>query len=257
MQALAQWWQRLTVRSVSQAWGLAPQGNAWSLVGLARQGRDLARVHTTLSLQAPDDTGLVDLAWLSLALRQNGRLRGGFMHRLHITLPAAHVQEGIIDIPAQLPEEDWPDEVQLEVSQALGLAPDAVNFDFASEPLTQNQVRRLHWIGCAQTLTNGFKNCTRAAGWRLAAVESEAQAAWRGVDALQGGVSSLLTQAPQDWQFRLPSQSRPPPAAGLADSNPAMVEARQEAIQKAIGQVLRTPTGARLIASGLALKAWQ
>ncbi len=249
MQALAQWWQRLATRSVQQAWGLAPQGMAWSLVGLGRQSRDLARVHTTLLLQAPDSAGLVDLAWLSLALRQNGRLRGGFMHRLNIALPAAHLQEGIIDIPAQLPEEDWPYEVQLEASQALGLAPDEVNFDFAPEPVTQGQVQRVHWIGCAQTLTNEFKNCTRAAGWRLAAVESEAQAAWRGVCALQGGVSSLLTQAPQDWQFRLTSQSNPFPAAGLADSDAAMEEA--------IGQVLRTPTGARLIASGLALKAWQ
>lgn len=249
MQALAQWWLRLTTRSVQQAWGLAPQGTAWSLVGLARQSRDLARVHTTLTLQEPDSANLVDMAWLSLALRQNGRLRGGFMHRLHVALPAAHLQEGVIDIPAQLPKEDWPYEVQLEVSLALGLAPDEVNFDFAPEPATQGQVQRVHWIGCAQTFTNVFKNCTRAAGWRLAAVESEAQAAWRGVGALQGGVSSLLTQAPQDWQFRLTSQSRPRPASGLVDSDAAMEEA--------IGQVLHTPAGARLIASGLALKAWQ
>ncbi|MEN9623208.1 MAG: hypothetical protein RJB17_3 [Pseudomonadota bacterium] len=249
MQALAQWWRRLTSRSVGQAWGLAPQGMAWALVGLARQNHELARVHTTLSLQAPAHSGLVDLAWLSHALRQNGRLRGGFMHRLNMALPAAHLQEGIIHFPAQLPKEDWPYEVQLEVSQALQLAPDEVSFDFAPEPLTQGPVQRVHWIGCAQAHMLEFKNCTRAAGWRLAAVESEAQAAWRGVRALQGGVSSLLTQAPQDWQFRLKSQSNAIPASALMDSDAAMEEA--------VGQVMSTPTGARLVASGLALKAWQ
>lgn len=249
MQALAQWWQRLTSRSVHQAWGLAPQGVAWALVGLARQNHELARVHTTLSLQAPAHSGLLDLAWLSHALRQNGRLRGGFMHRLNVAFPAAHLQEGIIHFPAQLPEQDWPYEVQLEVSQALQLAPDEVSFDFAPEPLTKGLVQRVHWIGCAQAHMLEFKNCTRAAGWRLAAVESEAQAAWRGVRALQGGVSSLLTQAPQDWQFRLRIQSSAIPASALMDSDAAMEEA--------IGQVLSSPTGARLVASGLALKAWQ
>ena len=184
MQALAHWWRRLTTRSVRQAWGLAPHGMAWDLVGLTRQSHGLAKVHTTVSLQAPADLVFADLAWLSQALRHNGRLRGGGRHRLNMALPAVHLQEGVIDFSAQLPEEDWLYEVQLEVSQALQLSPDEVNFDFEPAPLTDGLVQRVHWMGCAQAHMVEFKDCTRAAGWRLAAVESEAQAVQRGVRAL-------------------------------------------------------------------------
>jgi hypothetical protein len=202
-----------------------------------------------VSLQAPAGWAFADLAWLSQALRHNGRLRGGGRHRLNMALPAAHLQEGVIDFPAQLPKEDWLYEVQLEVSQALQLSPDEVNFDFEPAPLTDGLVQRVHWMGCAQAHMVKFKDCTRAAGWRLAAVESEAQAAQRGVRALLGGVSSLLTQAPQDWQFRLATPAGLMGEGGSSDSD--------EAMDEAIRQVLSTPAGARLVASGLALKAWQ
>lgn len=249
MQALAHWWQRLTSRSVRQGWGLAPNGMAWALVGLGRQTHGLAKVNTTVSLHEPIGWASADLAWLSQALHHNGRLRGGARHRLNMALPAVHLQEGVIDFPAQLPEEEWIYEVQLEVAQALGLSPDEVNFDFEPDGLTDGLVQRVHWMGCAQAHMVQFKECTRAAGWRLAVVESEAQAALRGVRALQGGVSSLLTQAPQDWQFRLAPTADSTAVEGETDSD--------DAIDEAIGHVLSTPTGARLVASGLALKAWQ
>jgi hypothetical protein len=100
-----------------------------------------------------------------------------------------------------------------------------------------------------------FKSCTRAAGWRLAAVESETQAAQRGVRALQGGVASLLTQSPQDWQFRLGS-----PNGSINDVVPKNSDVNIDAdadIEQAIQRVMATPAGPRLVASGLALKAWQ
>lgn len=248
MQALVRWWQRWTSRSVRQAWGLAPHGAAWVLVGLSRQNRDLAQVDTALSLQASEGNGLIDKALLSQALRQNGRLLGAALHRLNMALPACHLQEGVMDFPAQLPEQEWLYEVQMEVSEALKLSPDEVNFDFEPAPLRDGLVQRVHWMACARAHLLEFKDCTRAAGWRLASVESPTQAAWRGVRALQGGVSSLLTQAPQDWQFRLPSEG-----SALPDADPADADM---AIEEAIGQVLNTPTGARLVASGLALRAW-
>ena len=249
MQAFAHWWRQLTFRATRQAWGLVPHGMAWALVGLNRQTHDVAKVNTTVSLQEPGGLDFSDLDWLSQALRHNGRLRGGHRHRLNMALPAARVQEGVIDFPAQLPQEDWIYEVQLEVAQALQLSPDEVNFDFEPAALTDGLVQRVHWMGCAQAHMAQFKDCTRAAGWRLATVESELQAAQRGVRALQGGVTSLLTQAPQDWQFRLAAPS------GLTDVG--METDTDEAIDEAIAQVLSTPTGARLVASGLALKAWQ
>lgn len=249
MQGLAHWWRQLTSRATRQAWGLAPHGMTWALVGLKRQTAETAKVNSTVSLQGTGGLNFSDLDGLSQALRDNARLRGGHRHRLNMALPAAHLQEGVIDFPAQLSQEDWMYEVQLEVAQALQLSPDEVNFDFEPAALLDDGVQRVYWMGCAQAHVTPFKACTRAAGWRLATVESESQAAQRGVRALQGGVASLLTQAPQDWQFRLADPFSLMDGDSQSDSDAA--------IDEAIAQVLSTPTGARLVASGLALKAWQ
>ena len=255
MQALARWWRRWAQGSVRHAWGLAPQGDgAWVLGGLSRPIYHLAKVQILVALPAPPDLEAGDLSGLSQQLRQHGRSGGRARHRLNLALPLAHLQEGVIDFPADLPEEDWRYEVQLEVAQALQLEPDAVNFDFEPAPLTDGLVQRVHWMGCAQARMAAFKSCTRAAGWRLAAVESELQAAHRGARALRGGVASLMTQAPQDWQFRLdapgegPALSEPTQDRVLADSDAA--------IEEAVRQVMSTPGGPRLVAAGLALKAW-
>lgn len=255
MQALARWWQRWAQGSVRHAWGLAPQGDgAWVLGGLMRPIHNLAKVQTLVALPASQDLDRADLSVLSQHLREHGRWGGGARHRLNMALPLALLQEGYIDFPADLPEEDWLYEVQLEVAQALQLEPDEVNFDFEPAPMTDGLVQRVHWMGCAQARMAAFKSCTRAAGWRLAAVESELQAAHRGARALRGGVASLLTQAPQDWQFRLDALGAVPPwpepaqAPLLADSDAAIAEA--------LRQLMPTPGGPRLVAAGLALKAW-
>jgi Tfp pilus assembly PilM family ATPase len=225
------------------------------LVGLSRQSHDLAKVHTSVSLEAAGGLDASDLGWLSQHLRQQGRSRGGSRDRLNMALPAAQLREGFIDFPANLPEQEWQYEVLLEVSQALQLAPDEVSFDFEPAPSTHGLVQRVHWMGCSQARMSEFKSCTRAAGWRLAAVESEIQAAQRGVRALQGGVASLLTQSPQDWQFRLSPQM-----GSIDDGMPKNSDVNLDPdadIEQAVQRVLATSAGPRLVASGLALKAWQ
>lgn len=242
-------WRRLTLQSVHQAWGLAPHEGAWALVGLTRQSHDLVKVKTAVSLQPPGKFVGDDLAWLSQGLRQSGRKQGGrSKQRLNMALPATHIQEGYIDFPVNSPKDDWLYEVQLEVSQALQLAPDEISFDFEPVPITDGLVQRVHWIGCAQAHMTQFKGFARAAGWRLATVESEKQAALRGVRVLKGGVSSLLTQAPKDWQFWLPDSAVSPQDYVSKDSD--------SAVQAALLQVLNTSSGPRLVAAGLALKAW-
>jgi Tfp pilus assembly PilM family ATPase len=195
---------------------------------------------------------MTDLNGLSQHLRQQGRSRGGSHQRLNMALPSALVQEGFIDLPLELPEENWLSEVQLDVAQALQLAPDEVNFDFEPAQESDGLVRRVHWVGCAQEQMAVFKNCIRAAGWRLATVEIERQAAQRGIRALKGGSVSLLTQAPQDWQFFLDGLASPHP---LERAEP--FDESDETIDQALEQIMRTPGGSRLVAAGLALKAWQ
>jgi hypothetical protein len=87
----------------------------------------------------------------------------------------------------------------------------------------------------------------------LAAVEIQAQAAQRGVRALRGGSVSLLTQAPQDWQFQL----APIDGEAQGGERPEPSGDSDEAVVQALSQIMRTPGGSRLVAAGLALKAWQ
>ena len=247
MHALAQWWRRLTRSSVRHAWGLAPQAGAWALVGLTRQSPHLARVDTLASLQAPQGQDASDRRWLSQHLRQNGRASGR-SHRLNMALPAAQLQEGHIDFPADFPQEDWPYEVQLEVSQALQLAPDEVNFDFEVDALGTGLVRQIHWAGCARSQVAAVQKGVNDAGWRLSSVEPAMHAAKRAAKALVGGLPSLIQQAPQDWQFRWHPVDEP---LSLDDEGMAMV--REAGL---LQEALASPAGPRLVACGLALKAW-
>jgi len=253
MHALSRWWHRWGRASVRHAWGLAPQEGAWVLAGLVRQSTALVKVQTLSTWDAPMASDRSDWRGLSEHLRQHGRLRGGSHHRLHMALPTAFVYEGFWEVPSDLPEEKWLYEVQLEVAQACQLGPEEVNFDFEPAPTTEGLVQRVHWVGCAQAQMTAFKNCTRAAGWRLAAVEIQHQAAQRGVRALQGGSESLLTQAPQDWQFRLDTLGGASPAEAWAQAP----EDSAKTIEEALAQIMQTPGGSRLVAAGLALKAWQ
>jgi hypothetical protein len=196
----------------------------------------------------------LDPSWLSSHLLHKGRASGVNRNRLNLALPNTQLQEGQIELPAELPSDDWPHEVLWEVSQALQLPPEAVHFDFEPDPLTDGRVQRLHWIACARSDVLAFKSCTRAAGWRLATVETEMQAAQRAVRVLQGGVDSLLTQAPQDWQFRVSAPVSPDVKEDPYASVPADAP---EALSLGLGHILQSQGRARLVASGLALRAWQ
>lgn len=258
-------WRLMAWRSVRHAWGLAPEGDAWTLVGLARHSPDLVRLDSAQSLQAPGAWALAELGWLSEQLRQHSRPHSrsnsrphslplwralaSARQRLNLALSASQVQEGSLELPSHVAPEQWLYEVQLDVSQALQLPPEEVNFDFVQAPTNDDRVQRVHWMGCARAPIDDLKACVRAAGWRLAAVESPAQAAWRGLLALQGGSASLLTQAPQDWQFKVSPHS--PMTA--PNSPPASPEERAQTL----GPILQTTAGPPLVAAGLALRAWQ
>jgi hypothetical protein len=169
-------------------------------------------------------------------------------HRISVALAENEMISGMLELPAQLPRDDWAAEVQLEVAQLLGLTPDEVNFDFQTEPVSEGFLSRVHWVGCDQARILALRDGVRSAGWRLDSVEPAWHAAHRAASHLKGGLDSLLTQAPQDWQFDLtPNLS---PGQNLPTSE---FDVGSDRVLK---QALQSAAGPRLVASGLALKVW-
>jgi hypothetical protein len=168
--------------------------------------------------------------------------------QVSVALAEDKVMAGVLELPAELPRDDWASEVQLEVAQVLGLAPDEVNFDFEADPVSQGSLTRVHWVGCDQVQILALRDEVRTAGWHLDSVEPAWYAAHRAVCHLKGGLDSLLTQAPQDWQFDLTVDEDLGQWQGLGR---APVE-----WNVLLKQALQSAAGPRLVASGLALKAW-
>lgn len=249
MQALVWLRQKMGIRSVRLAWGLAPAGSAWALVGLSRVSAELVRVHVSTILQAPADAVLLDSSWLSQALTEVGRAQRSGRHNVVMGMDAPDVVMGELKCPSDLPQDLWPAEVQLEVAQALDLPPDEVNFDFQAEICAVDSTMRFRWVGCAKSRMSEYQSWIGGASWCLTCVEPAVDASQRAAQALVGGLPSLLQQAPQDWQFRL-GQAR----------GPSQREVTSQLASRAVtwlDEAQASPVAPRLVAAGLALNAWQ
>lgn len=236
-------WRQMAARPARQSWGLASDGTGWALVGLTWHKAAGIRVHATEKIASSGNTlGHVGfgpgLKQLALRARQS----------LSVALAEEEVIAGVLELPAQLPRDDWASEVQLEVAQLLGLAPDEVNFDFRSDAVSDGLLFRVHWVGCDQARILALRDGVRTAGWRLESVEPAWHAALRAANHIKGGLDSLLTQSPQDWQFDLTIKTGPSELGPFDDLN---LEP-----DRALKQALQSAAGSRLVASGLALKAW-
>lgn len=248
MQALVWLRQRMAIRSVQPIWGLAAAGPAWALVGLSRVGADLARVHTSAILQAPAGPVLPDGAWLSRALAQAGRAQRSLRQRVAMSVDVPDLVRGELSCPSDVPKDAWSAEIQLEVAQALDLPLPEVSFDFHAETVGTASAVRLRWAGCAKSRVSEYQGWSAGAGWQLVSVEPAMDAAQRAAQVLVGGLSSLLRQAPQDWQFRLN-----PMLAEVSQDDTGLYEVRESLL---LQEALASPVGPRLVAAGLALKAW-
>jgi len=246
---LASWLQhRLRTRSVKQAWGLAPAQKGWFLIGLGKDASRLMGVHTVQYLAG--DLEDQSVLGVSHGLRQSGASRGAFQsrHRVNMGLPMDRVVSGLLAIPMGWGSSECEAEVQIEAARALDLEPHEVSFDWQADLLSDGVVAQLHWVACAQSVVEQFNQCVRRSGWQLASVEPELQAAQRAASCLSGGMSVLLTRPVQDWQFDL---------ALLPDTQvngAAMVSSLS--FDSALREALQTTAGPRLVAAGLALKAW-
>lgn len=246
MQAWSRFWQQMASRAVRQAWGLASEENAWVLVGLVPQSSEGVRVRAIErilpSAMEPTNSNFGEgLAQLKLRAAPAGR-------RLNVAVQAEDMVTGVLHLPMHLPPENWAAEVQMEVAQLLGLEPEEVSFDFQPDPQNEGLLSRVHWVGCEQALIKRLKHSTRAAGWQLQSVEPAWHAAHRAASCLQGGLASLLTQSPQDWRFDLPQLPRAQAVTPvlLGEFGPDV----------ALKKAMSSDAGPRLVASGLALKAW-
>ena len=240
--------QRLRTRAVKQAWGLAPAQKGWFLLGLGKEASPWMGVHTVQFLAGD----LEDQSTLGVAhgLRQSGASRGAFQgrHRVNMGLPMSQVVSGLLTVPVGWGPSECEAEVQLEAARALGLEPQEVSFDWQATPMSDGVVAQLQWVACAQSAVEQFNRCVRRAGWQLASVEPEFQAAHRAASCLSGGMSVVLTRPVQDWQFDL-ALLPDAQAKGAAMVSPLRFDA-------ALREALQTPAGPRLVAAGLALKAW-
>lgn len=239
----SRFWQQVLSRPVRQAWGLASDGQGWALVGLSFHKALGVRVQV-LEKITPTGTDL-ERGGFGDGLRQ---VVSRSRQRISVALAEDEMIAGVLELPAQLPRDDWAAEVQLEVAQLLGLAPDEVNFDFQPDPVSEGLLSRVHWVGCDQARIRSLRDGVRTAGWRLDSVEPAWHAAHRAVCHLKGGLDSLLTQAPQDWQFDLT------PHADLGQRLPWA--GPDVGPDRGVTQALQSAAGPRLVASGLALKAW-
>ena len=246
MQGWSRLWQRMTSRPLRHSWGLAHDGAGWALVGLVMHKAQSVKVHTNLKIDHAQEQTVVP--GFSAGLRQVNDRAGRSTRRLHASLSADQMVSGALELPVQWSQDAVASEVQLEVAQMLGLDPQEVNFDFQPEAFSKEGVRRVHWVGCAQSQADLLKKSAQAAHWQIASVEPAWHAAQRAAQHLQGGLVSLLTQPTQDWQFQLPAGSVPD------DSDDALLG--RFGPDFALEQAMKSSAGPRLVASGLALKAW-
>ena len=243
MPSWSRFFQQLTRRQVRNAWGLASDGQGWALVGLSFHKTGGVRVQVLEKITSPVPD--LERCGFGEGLRQVGpRSR----QRISVALAQDEVIAGVLDLPAHLPRDDWAAEVQLEVAQLLALAPDEVNFDFQPAPMSDGVLSRVHWVGCDQARIRALKTGVRTAGWQLDRVEPAWHAAYRAACHIKGGLDSLLTQSPQDWQFDLTPGGEPGQRLPWNGSNVGPDLELMQALQSAAGP--------RLVASGLALKAW-
>ncbi len=243
MPSWARFWQQLASRRVRRAWGLASDGQDWALMGLS--------FHKVLGIRVQAMEKIISTGLDPAAFGfSDGLSRVGVRARqqISVALAADKVMAGILELPAELPSDHWVSEVQLEVAQVLGLAPDEVNFDFKADPQGEGLLTRLHWAGCDQVHILALRDAVRTAGWQLDSVEPAWNAAHRAVCHLKGGLDSLLTQAPQDWQFDLSLDEYLGQWQGFGGAH-----AESDLLLR---QALQSAAGPRLVASGLALKAW-
>ena len=199
-------WPGFPFRRITRAWGIALDDRGVTLVCLGRSVGGDVRVLQALHLLAPAWAQAPDSHhdWLVETLREASEQEVRRHRRLVLALPMDRCQSGVFDAPEGLTPEALQAEVQLEAAQSLNVAAQEVSFDFEVQAAEVAGTQCVHWLACLRSEVQAWQRHTRAAGWRLPAVEHQPQAVQRALRCMRGDVHKLLAQAHQDWSFSDP-----------------------------------------------------
>lgn len=244
---MVQWrpgnWQKFLFRGIRNAWGVTLDAQAVALICLGRQAAGSVRVQGAMHLSPP--TWMEDAEhhhdWLVQTLREASGHEARRHRRLVLALPAERCRSGELDWYTGQGDQALQAEVQLEAAEAFGVSPEDISFDYEVRMTDARGLQKVSWLACQRGEVHEWRKHTRAAGWRLPAVESDEQAAHRAASALLGGVKSLLAQPHQDWQFSLQE------AEGAQASSE---------IEDALAQMRGSPAWPWLSACGAGLRAF-
>ena len=212
-------WPGFPFRRITSAWGIALDDRGVTLVCLGRSAGDGLRVLQGLHLLAPAWAQAPDSHhdWLVETLREASEQEVRRHRRLVLALPMDRCQSGQFNAPEVLEPEALQAEVQLEAAHSLNVSTQEVSFDFEVRAAELALTHRVHWLACLRSEVHAWQRHTRAAGWRLLAIEHQEQAAQRAALCLHGGVQNLLAQAHQDWQFSGTEQGHAAADAGMLE----------------------------------------
>nr|WP_225224048.1 pilus assembly protein PilM [Limnohabitans radicicola] len=235
-------WPGFPFRRITSAWGIALGDHGVTLVSLGQTADREVRVQRALHLSPPAWVQASDNYhdWLVESLREASEQEVRRHRRLVLALPMSRCQSGQFACPAALDADALQAEVQLEAAQHLNVPAQEVSFDFEVLAADEPSIQHVHWLACLRSEVHAWRKHTRAAGWRLPAIEHHEQAALRAALALLGGAGNLRAQPHRDWRFSWPS-----PTDAAADM----------AIGEALQALRGTPAWAWLCACGAGLRA--
>lgn len=195
-------WPGFPFRRITSAWGIALDERGVTLVCLGRSGGDV-RVLQALHLLAPAWAQTPDSQhdWLVETLREASEQEVPRHRRLVLALPMDRCQTGVFHAPEGLTPEALQAEVQLEAAHSLNVSAQEVSFDFEVQTAEAAETHCVQWLACLRSEVRAWQRHTRAAGWRLPAIEHQPQSVRRALQCMRGDVHKLLAQAHQDWSF--------------------------------------------------------
>lgn len=195
-------------RQRASAWGAMPDRQEILLAALSRQQTGGVRVvgfhrfHAADGLVQPDASGQT----LAQALRRLGEPLQRQARILALALDDSRCRQGLLNLPSGLKSGQLAAEVMLEAAGLWGVSASEVSFDFGQPQVSGDGGMMVPWASCLRQELLQWQAHVHGAGWRLPAVETEAQALERAALCWLGDEAQRWADVPQDWRFATAAQ---------------------------------------------------